>query len=42
MAEEHTAPHGRATPVHGSDVMRLVRMNLRPLTRFATGADYTL
>ena len=42
MAEEHTAPHGRATPVHGSDVMRLVRMSLRPLTRFAAGADYTL
>ena len=42
MAEEVTTPHEGATPVRGSDVMRLVRMSLRPPTRFAAGADFTL
>ena len=42
MAEEDTTTHGGATPVRGSDVMRLVRMSLRPPTRFAAGTDYTL
>ena len=42
MAEEHTATHGGATPVRGSDVIQLVRMSLRPPTRFGADADYTL
>ena len=42
MAEEDTAPHEGATPVRGSDVTQLVRMSLRPPTRFAAGADFTL
>ena len=42
MAEEDTTPQEGATPVRGSDVTRLVRMSLRPPTRFAAGADFTL
>ena len=42
MAEEDTNPQEGATPVRGSDVTRLVRMSLRPLTGFAAGADFTL
>ena len=42
MAEEDTAPQEGATPVRGSEVTRLVRMSLCPLTRFAAGADFTL
>ena len=42
MAEEDTTLQEGATPVRGSDVTRLVRMSLRPPTRFAAGADFTL
>ena len=42
MSEEDTTPHEGATPVRSSDVTRLVRMSLRPPTRFAAGADFTL
>ena len=42
MAEEDTAPHEGATPVHGLDIMRLVRMSLCPPTRFASGSDFML